>query len=81
MDAVLVGEGARLLARHLAPTPSRDQVELAAHQAEDRPVWLDVTARLHHPAGDVLETRPVAHVVHQQRAHAVAVVGFRDGPA
>ena len=81
VDAVLVGERAGLLARDLAPAAVRDEVELAADQAEDRPVGLDVPARLQHPARDVLEARPVAHVVDQERAHAVAVVRFRYGPA
>ena len=58
---------------------SHGEVSLAAHEYEGGLVRLDVPPRLLQPDRDVLEALHVAHVVGQDPAHAVAVVGLGDG--
>ena len=58
---------------------SNGEVSFAAHEYEGGLVRLDVPPGLLQPDRDVLEALHVAHVVCQDPAHAVAVVGLGDG--
>lgn len=57
---------------------SNGEVSFAAHEYEGCLVRLDVPPGLLQPDRDVLEALHVAHVVGEDPAHAVAVVGLGD---
>ena len=59
--------------------PGVGQVGLVADEDHDY-VGVGVLPDGLHPLADALEARPAGHIVDQERAHGVAVVGARHGP-